>query len=175
MSAMASQITCVSIVCSDADQRKHQSAASLAFVTGNHRWLVNSPHKGPVTRKMYPFDDVNMAHSKWPLRLFRICLHSRRRPAKDWKLWQLYVLNYIDYVTINMLVVTMHSCHNSIGETNKGYGYTWFVFTMGHLTNISQITKFMGPTWCPTGSCQPQMGLMLAPWTLLWGMYLWPE
>ena len=64
LSAVASQITCVSIVystvCSDADQRKHQSFASLAFVRGIHRWPVNSPHKGPVTRKMFPFDDVVM-------------------------------------------------------------------------------------------------------------------
>ena len=42
----------------DADQRKHQSSASLAFVWGIHRWPVNFPHKGPVTRKMFPFDDV---------------------------------------------------------------------------------------------------------------------
>ena len=62
MSSRASQITSVSIVCSivcsGADQRKHQSSASLAFVRGIHRWLVNSPHKGPVKRKMFPFDDV---------------------------------------------------------------------------------------------------------------------
>ena len=32
-----------------------------------------------------------------------------------------------------------------------------------------QITKFMGPTWGPPGSCRPQMGPMLAPWTLLSG------
>ena len=43
-----------------ADQRKHHSFASLAFVGGIHRWPVNSPHKGPVTRKMFPFDDVIM-------------------------------------------------------------------------------------------------------------------
>ena len=64
MSAMASQITGVSIVCSTVgsggDQRKHQSPASLAFVRGFHRSSVNSPHKGPVTRKMFPFDDVIM-------------------------------------------------------------------------------------------------------------------
>ena len=64
MSEMASQITEVVIVCSivgsGADQRKHQSFASLAFVQGIHRWPVNSPHKGPVTRKMFPFDDVIM-------------------------------------------------------------------------------------------------------------------
>ena len=35
---------------------------------------------------------------------------------------------------------------------------------------ISQITKFMGPTWGPPGSCRPQIGPMLAPWTLLSGM-----
>ena len=44
-----------STVCLGADQRKHQSSASLAFVWGIHRWPVNSPHTGPVTR---PFDDV---------------------------------------------------------------------------------------------------------------------
>ena len=63
MSVMASQITGVSIVystvVSDADQRKHQSSASLAFVRGIHWWPVNSPHKRPVTRKMFSFDDVH--------------------------------------------------------------------------------------------------------------------
>ena len=49
------------IVYSAADQRKHQSSASLAFVWGIHRRPVNSPHKWPVTRKMFPFDDVIMA------------------------------------------------------------------------------------------------------------------
>ena len=55
MSAMAFLITSVSIVrsivCSGADQRKHQSSASLAFMRGIHRWPLNSPHEGPVTRK----------------------------------------------------------------------------------------------------------------------------
>ena len=64
MSAMASQITGLTIiystVYSDADQRKHQSSVSLASMRGIHRWPVNSPHKGPVTRKMFPFDDVIM-------------------------------------------------------------------------------------------------------------------
>ena len=64
MSVMASQITRLTSVYwsvySGADQRKHQSSASLAFVRGIHRWPVNSPHKGPVTRKMLPFDDVIM-------------------------------------------------------------------------------------------------------------------
>ena len=49
-----------SMVHSEADQTKHQSSASLAFVRGIYRGPVNSPHKGPVTRKMFPFDDVIM-------------------------------------------------------------------------------------------------------------------
>ena len=64
MSTIASQITSLTIVYptvySRADQRKHQSSASLAFVWGIHRWPVNSPHKGPVTREMLPFDDVSI-------------------------------------------------------------------------------------------------------------------
>ena len=36
----------------------------------------------------------------------------------------------------------------------------------------SQIAKFMGPTWGPPGSCRPQMGPMLAPWTLLLGLVM---
>ena len=61
MSPMASQITSLTIVYSTvysgADQRKHQSSASLVFVWGIHRWPVNSPQKWPVTQKMFPFDD----------------------------------------------------------------------------------------------------------------------
>ena len=36
----------------------------------------------------------------------------------------------------------------------------------------SQIAKFMGPTWGPPGACRPQMGPMLAPWTLLSAMII---
>ena len=64
MGAMASQITSptlvYSTVYSDADRRQHKSSALLDFVWGIHRGPVNSPHKGPVTRKMFPFDDVIM-------------------------------------------------------------------------------------------------------------------
>ena len=62
MGTLASQITSLTIVYStvysDADQRKYQTSASPAFVRGIHR--PNSPHKWPVTRKMFPFDDVIM-------------------------------------------------------------------------------------------------------------------
>ena len=69
MATIASQITSLTIVYltvyPDADQGKHQSSVSLAFVRGIHRGPVNSPHKGPVTRKMFPFDDVTMYRLQW--------------------------------------------------------------------------------------------------------------
>ena len=69
MGMMASQITSLTIVYSTvysgADQRIHQSSASLAFVRGIHRWPVNSPHKWPVTRKMFSFDDIIMSMKQY--------------------------------------------------------------------------------------------------------------
>ena len=78
MSAMTSQITGFTIVsptvCSGADQRKHQSSTSLAFKRGIYLWLVNSQHNGPVTRKMFPLDEVivwrnfgRLDNSMWPI------------------------------------------------------------------------------------------------------------
>ena len=64
MGAIASQIASLTIVFStvylDTDQRKYRSYASLAFVREIHRGPVNPPHKWPVMRKMFPFDDVIM-------------------------------------------------------------------------------------------------------------------
>ena len=77
MSAMTSQITSITIVFStvysDADQRKHQSSASLAFVRGLQCWPVNSPHKGLVTRKIFPFHDVIM--ESWTVVTIHVCIH----------------------------------------------------------------------------------------------------
>ena len=73
MSTMTSQITSFTIdystVYSGTDQRKYQSSASLASVRGIQRWPMNSLHKGPVTRKMFPFDDVIMDNR-------RLCWHA---------------------------------------------------------------------------------------------------
>ena len=63
MGTVISQITSLTIVYSTIYSRKskkNQSPALLDFVRGIHRWLVNSLHKWPVTRQMFPFDDVIM-------------------------------------------------------------------------------------------------------------------
>ena len=87
MDSIPSQITSLTIVYSavysGADQRKHQSSASLAFVRGIHRGPVNSPHKWPVTRKMFPFDDVIMCMYRVYVGTFglNLCIQSVSRKS----------------------------------------------------------------------------------------------
>ena len=56
MGTMVSQITSLMIVYS----KKTSKLRVTGLLRGIHRWPVNSPHKGPVTRKMFPFDDIIM-------------------------------------------------------------------------------------------------------------------
>ena len=85
MGGMASQITSLTIaystVYSGADQSKHQSSASLAFLWGIYRGPVNSPHKWPVTWKIFSFVDVIMQ----TLLTFDYLLPFSSR-AMEWKL-----------------------------------------------------------------------------------------
>ena len=60
--------------------KKHQSSASLTFVRGIHWWPVNSPHKGPVTRKRFPFDYVTMTIVTFYVTSFPGC----RLPTRHW-------------------------------------------------------------------------------------------
>ena len=91
MSTMASQITNLMIVhstiYSGTNQRKHHSSTSLVFVRKIHRWPVNSPHEGPVMRKMFPFDYVIIANLFSHTQLFHwrsVEKHSRRIWVKKW-------------------------------------------------------------------------------------------
>ena len=119
MGAMASRITGVSTVwstvCSGTDQRKHQSPASLAFVRGIHRSLVDSPHKGPVTWNMFPFDDVIMVCPKgskwivWGSRNIVECLTK----CRDY-LWLLMIITRTHGNMISLRcsgLMLIHACH----------------------------------------------------------------
>ena len=109
MSTMASQITGVATVCSNvcsgADQRKHQSSASLAFVRGIHRWQVNSPLKGPVTRNMFPFDDDIMLLSK---------MRCNDRPCRHKPMWMNSGLNIrFQYFTPSFRHIINNTSHKN--------------------------------------------------------------
>ena len=45
---------------------------SLAFVWGIHRWPVNSQHKRPVTRKMFPFDNIIMSPENFIKKIIKL-------------------------------------------------------------------------------------------------------
>ena len=122
MRIMASQITNLTIVystvSSGADQRKHQSSASLAFVQGIHRWPVNSPHKWPVTRKMIP-SIRKRHHVLWfYMRRGPVLLGSQKLPlsktgaTNDW-------FHNIENIPMSRLCLNM--------EISKGLNVRYFV------------------------------------------------
>ena len=110
MGVMASQINSLSIVYqvaySGTDQRKYQSSASLAFVRGIHRWPVNSPHKGPVTRKRFPFVSKSTSKIKTiicaSMILLILMINTSKIPTKS----NIYIYMYNLYNNRNNL---MHS------------------------------------------------------------------
>ena len=150
MGAIASQITGLTIVFpivySDADQRKHQSPASLAIVRGIHRGPVNSPHKWPVTRKMFPFDYVIMQYTTTEYLLIN---HKHWRAAilaSSLELSMIYLVNdrecddislrlgaNINHTYTCIYTVHLHSVHTlySSGTTNyihlkfSWWGFEW--------------------------------------------------
>ena len=69
LSTIASQINSLTIVCSSFYSRRRSKKTPKLHVTGLWGWNspVNSPHKGLVTRKMFPFDDVIMITATSPL------------------------------------------------------------------------------------------------------------
>ena len=118
MSAMVSQITGVlivhSTVYSDTDQRKHQSFASLAFVRGIHRSPVNSPHKGPVTQKPFPFDDVIMSH---------IAIKDIPQIACGHEIWNVVVRSKADLLSFVPNKLYVISCYIRTCHKNNGLGF----------------------------------------------------
>ena len=130
--AIASQITSLTIaystVSSGADQRKHQSSASLAFVRGIHRSAVNYPHKRPVKRKTCPTDDVIMASQYLPMIIFNLCscLSSFIQNITALRKWrQTYHIEFIQTsawyeFAINIrLIILLHIMH--LNTTKRNY------------------------------------------------------
>ena len=117
MGAIASQITSLtvvySIVYSDADQRKHQSSAPLAFVRGFHRGPVNLPHKWRVMRKMFPIDDVIMSYG--------IARIMEPTAAKGWSHFYCIISPILEPVNLGakMLVSFCHWTASSASKFQK--------------------------------------------------------
>ena len=120
-----------------------------------HGGLTQQPlkigHEGAITSSnlISVCNGVPMSQIKgW----FRSFLLIKWAPD-DWKAIQANSAKQTFPIWIDMTVSTPQQCAQAV---------------------FTQITRFMGPTWGPPGSCRPQMGPMLAPWTLLSGiLVLW--
>ena len=93
-----------STICSDADQRKHQSFASLAFASGIHWSPVDSPHKGSVTWKIFLVDAV----IKWTKHFLYQQYHSKQLTAIYLELspskYRIQLLNFMKYIAPKTLL-----------------------------------------------------------------------
>ena len=106
MGAIASQITSLtivySIICSDADQRKHQSSASLVFVRGIHRGPVNSPPtNGQLRGKCF-----HLMTSSWRI---DFSPKLKQNPIYDQAIELIFILECNSWNIIHHLV--LHVCY----------------------------------------------------------------
>ena len=70
---------------------------------GIHHWPVVSPKKGPVTRKMFPFDDVIMSATQQNT--------TKREPFTYFLVYVINVVCTIDYVWNERLVNPVYDTH----------------------------------------------------------------
>ena len=97
---------------------KTSSSVSLAFVRGIHRWPVNSPHKWPVTRKIFPFDDNSSLRvaSKMYLKRVTVCsVHTYISPC-------CCLVSFVFLLTLKRKFCVMHVITISLCRDQSGYG-----------------------------------------------------
>ena len=128
-----SYITGVSIVCSfvcSGADKKHQGSASMTILREFHWWPVDSPYKGPVTRKIFPFDDGMMLNHTLP---------KTRSP-----------------VTIVSGSQSLWILHRSINSYCPGFTcvtYAATVFNLAKITltrEIAGVLSILFPWWYPS-------------------------
>ena len=68
----------------------------------------------------------------------------------------------------SIFMIGGHFCLTIYWLTNRNHEWSLAEMVLAALNNqrCTQIARSMGPTWSPPGSCRPQMGPMLTPWTL---------
>ena len=99
-------------------QRKYESSASLAFVRGIHWWPMGSPHKEPVKRKMFSFDDViMMVLLEQYVRLYMAWFMSSQAPAKwvtanslplEYYCWRCLEMRFLEHWCVHCNIIHLH-------------------------------------------------------------------
>ena len=143
MGTTASQITSLrsvySAVYSGTDQRKHQSSASLAFVRGIRRGPVNSPHKGPGTWKILPFDDVIMIEYLLFIFLCILWLYYCSSPQQKLKMQGKWYYFNITLTSIDTQLTSGFALFNSVS-------FSFAFFAALHLSTV-KLDDLCGRQW----------------------------
>ena len=152
---------------SGAVQRKHQS--SLAFVRGIHRWAANSPHKGPVTRKMFPLDNVVMSCSSsecwifWKNKIY-ICILYYISTL----IWQRHVKLFLMKIKRPPYIVNLMVANDLVMQAVRSQ-QPWCVYQDSKVHGAN-----MGPTWvlsAPDGPHVGPMNLAIRGWPCWHGLF----
>ena len=144
-----------------ADQNKHQSSTSLACVREIHRWPVNFPHKGSVTRKMFSFDGVIMRYKK-KSRSERIeemawcrsvMLTGSLRPGIDNHAHGIHWTKAIQHILLDMISegffmychvhVTQYKVQDVVLSATGKCGYVWWVTIRSENSAINHSTAVL--------------------------------
>ena len=111
-------------------------------------WLGDaSPHAAFVGFTYCSLPMIKVSHEQWLIGCLKVA-----KCVEDW------------YGNIHFVRTSRNNC--------KIYRFRCYLIKYYHdcqIRSYTQIAKFKVPTWSPHGSCRPQMGPMLAPWTLLSG------
>ena len=132
------------------------SMVAADVLAPNRRQAIDSHHADPTMN--------GVSHGSWYIShiyvaVFRQCWWDVGRSVTRW----LFVITGSPSHSDNTLCTLLYFTLN-VNQT------PFYYYNLSGKLLTSQIAKFMGPTWGPSGSCRPQMGPMLAPWTLLLGM-----
>ena len=100
--------------------KKTSKLHATGLCVGIHRWPVNSPHKWPVTRKMFPFDDVIMERC---LSLDIGLLPAQRQPLPEPRITsrRLTLVVHFDEIWIKSFWVSFKVLHLIFYQQNLGH------------------------------------------------------
>ena len=70
---------------------------------------------------------------------------------------------------VSLVLMLSFPLPNTIQLMRFRLAYIYHVYFLNTWAILTRIARFMGPIWGPPGSCPPQVGSMLTPWTLLSG------
>ena len=88
----------------------------------------------------------------------------------EWKYLLLFIISLAMWFSVKYShIISINNAHAHFGHHSCVNVYSDCATWQTNKMRTTQLAKFTGPIWGPPGSCQPQIGPKLAPWTLLSG------